>query len=68
MTKIASTLFVKKSEQSYRHGAPIPDTLYNIKYILKFGKYCSPKELNDMFVLHRMFGTDWEILIKENIK
>jgi hypothetical protein len=68
MTKICSTLFVKKEAQDYRFGAPIPDTLYNVKYILKFGKYCSPKELNDLFVLHNLYGTDWETLVRENIK
>ena len=67
MPKICSTLFVKKSEQDYRFGCPFPD-LYNQKYLLKFGKYCSPKDLNDLFVLHRMFGADWELLIKGYIR
>jgi hypothetical protein len=62
--KICSTLFIKKSEQDHRHGAPIPD-LYNTKYILKEDKYLSPKDLNDLFVMHRITNLSWPELIRD---
>jgi hypothetical protein len=66
--KVCSTLFIKKTNHQLRIGSLPGQDWYNTKYILKYGKYISPKDLNDLFVLHILSGKPWDELIRDNIK